>query len=89
MNKAQLIDFVADQGELPRAQAERAVNAVLAGIQQGVKDDTSCQLVGFGTFTLKNRKAREGRNPQTGETIPIPASKTVGFKPGAAFKNSL
>jgi len=89
MNKADLIEHVAAAVELPRSQAEKAVNAVLAGIQAGVKKDKTCQLVGFGTFRLKMLKSREVRNPQTGETMKTKPSKTVGFKPGVAFKTSL
>ena len=72
-----------------KAGAERAVNAVLTCVQKGVRKDKACQIVGFGTFTVKKRKARTGRNPQTGETIRIKASKTVGFKPSQRFKESV
>ncbi len=94
MNKAELIDHVAankDAGLESKAAAERAVNAVIDGIKAGVKKskDMKVQLVGFGSFSVKTRKARAGRNPQTGETIQIKASKTVGFTPGKAWKDEL
>ncbi len=90
MNKADLIDaIVSDKnaGFESKAAAERALNAVLDGIKSGIKKDNSVQLIGFGTFGVKSRSARNGRNPQTGEKIKIKASKTVGFKAGQALKD--
>jgi DNA-binding protein HU-beta len=89
MNKADLIDAVATDLELSKAAAERSVNTVLENIKKGVRKDKLVQIVGFGTFTLKQRKARTGRNPQTGEEIKIKASKSVSFRPGKQFKTSL
>ena len=92
MNKADLVDLVnKDRGVQfeSRAAAERAVNAVIDAIKKGVQKDRSVQLAGFGTFTVRSRKARIGRNPKTGAPIRIAASRTVGFKPGANFKGSL
>ncbi len=91
MNKAELITSVQKTlgVECSKAHAERSVNAVLASIQKGLKKDKVVQLVGFGTFAVKNRKARAGRNPQTGEPIKIPASRTVTFKVGAGLKGSI
>lgn len=91
MNKGQLIEATqANMGEdTTKAAAERAVNAVLTGLQDGVVKDGCVQLIGFGTFSVKERKARKGRNPQTGKEIDIPASKVIGFKPGKAFKDKL
>jgi DNA-binding protein HU-beta len=89
VNKADLIDAVASDLEISKAAAERAVNTVLENIKDGVKKDKLVQLVGFGTFTARQRKARTGRNPQTGEAIKIKASKSVGFKPGKQFKSAL
>ncbi len=86
MNKQDLVEAVAKELDTSKAQGERAVNAVLSGISKGVKKDKSVQLIGFGTFLVKIRKARKGRNPQTGETINIKASRTVGFKVGQKFK---
>jgi DNA-binding protein HU-beta len=88
MNKAELVEMI--QGDFEsKAKAERAVNSVIDAIKNGIKKDGKVQLVGFGTFTLKKRKARTGRNPQTGEEIKIKASKTVGFKPGKTMKDTL
>ncbi len=91
MNKAELIAAVQKQiGEdCSKAHAERTVNAVLDGIKGGLKTDKVVQLVGFGTFAVKDRKARTGRNPQTGEQIQIKASRTVTFKVGANLKESV
>jgi DNA-binding protein HU-beta len=89
MNKAAIIDMLMKDKEVrfeSKAQAERALNAVLGGIKKGLKKDKTVQLIGFGTFSVKHRKARKGRNPQTGAEIKIKASKTVGFKPGKDFK---
>jgi DNA-binding protein HU-beta len=86
MNKGELICCVAKECKLPKAQAERCCNSVLDNVKKGLKGDKNVTLIGFGTFTVKNRKARMGRNPQTGEAIKIKASRTVGFKAGEAFK---
>ena len=91
MNKQQLIEWIQKDGTVgeTKASAERALNAVLAGIQHGLKKDKSVSLVGFGSFTVRKRKARMGRNPQTGEAIKIKASKTVGFKAGKGLKDKV
>jgi len=89
MNKADLIERVAGELELTKAAAERSVSSVLDGIKQGIKKDKIVQLIGFGTFTIRQRKARTGRNPQTGETIRIKASKSVGFRAGKSFKDEI
>ena len=89
MNKQTLIESVAKELEISKAEGERAINAVLNSISQGLKKDKSVQLIGFGTFLVKTRKARKGRNPQTGEAIKIKASKTVGFKVGKKLKETL
>ena len=89
MNKQDLIDAILankEAGIESKAAAGRALDAVLDGIAAGLKKDGNVQLIGFGTFSVKARAARTGRNPQTGATIKIKASKTVGFKAGAALK---
>ncbi|MBR6943664.1 MAG: HU family DNA-binding protein [Fibrobacter sp.] len=89
MNKQDLIEAVLankEAGVESKAAAARAIDAVLDGIAAGLKKDGNVQLIGFGTFAVKSRAARTGRNPQTGATIKIKASKTVGFKAGAALK---
>ena len=91
MNKQDLIEAILankDAGLESKAAAGRAVDAVLDGIAAGIKKDGNVQLIGFGTFAVKSRAARTGRNPQTGATIKIKASKTVGFKAGAALKET-
>lgn len=89
MNKAELIDAVAEGAELSKSSAARAVDALVEAITAALKNDESVTLVGFGTFTVRSRAAREGRNPRTGETIEIKASRTPGFKPGKALKDAL
>ena len=89
MNKAELVEEILkskDAGFESKAAAERALSAVLGAIECGIKNDGAVQLIGFGTFSVKKRAARKGRNPQTGASIQIKASKTVGFKAGAALK---
>ena len=90
MNKAQLIETVLDVGEFPsKASAERATNAVIVSLTRGLKKDGSVQLVGFGSFAVTKRKARIGRNPQTGAEIKIKASKSVKFRAGKALKDAV
>lgn len=81
MNKAGLAEYVARETGSSKASAEEVINAVMDGIRTGLEKDKSVQLVGFGTFNVRHRKARSGRNPQTGEAIEIKASDTVGFRP--------
>jgi len=91
MNKGQIVEAV--QGALgdgaSKKDAEEAVAAVLGAIADGVRSDGTVQLIGFGTFVVRERAARMGRNPKTGEAMQINASKSVGFKPSAALKGSL
>ena len=90
MNKGELVEEVYKVGEYEtKAAAERAVNAVMEGIQAGLAKDEKVQLIGFGSFTVKQRKARMGRNPQTGAKIRIPASRAVSFRPGKDLKEAV
>ena len=89
MNKADLIDSVADSTDMSKAEAGRALDAVLDGISGALSGGDQVALVGFGTFLVRERAARMGRNPATGETIQIAASKGVGFKAGKSLKDSL
>ena len=89
MNKGDLVEAVAKDLKDTKAAADRAVNAVLSNIKKGLKKDKKVQLVGFGTFDVRKRKARKGRNPRTGATITIKARKTVGFKAGQGLKDSV
>lgn len=90
MNKAELVEAVQKQlgSEATKKCAEKAVAAVLKAIQAGTKADSKVQILGFGTFAVKERAAREGRNPKTGEKMSIPASKVVTFKPASSLKES-
>ncbi len=89
MNKGDLIEAVAGRAGLSRADATKAVDAVLDSIQDTLAAGGSVSLVGFGTFTVKARAARAGRNPRTGETIQIPASNVPGFKAGKGLKDAV
>jgi DNA-binding protein HU-beta len=89
MNKAQLVEVVAGAVDLSGAKAQAVVNAVLDGIRDGLKKDGSVSLVNFGTFEVRRRKPRSGRNPRTGESITIKASKSVGFRAGRALKDAV
>lgn len=90
MNKAELIEVVADAVDgLSKADATRAVDAVLNGINEALQKGDQITLVGFGTFKVKHRAARTGRNPRTGESMEISASNSVGFKAGKALKDAL
>lgn len=89
MNKAELIDAVASEADLSRADATRATDAVLDTITGALSKGDQVTLVGFGTFSVRERAARTGRNPQTGEAIQIKASKSPGFKAGKAFKDAV
>lgn len=88
MNKADLIEHLADKVQLTKKDATMAVDCVLDAIKRGTKKG-NVTLAGFGSFTVAARKARVGRNPQTGEEIKIKASKTVRFRPGKAYKSIL
>ena len=89
MNKTQLIDVVATKADLKKKDAEAAVNAITEAIAEALKAGDKVQLVGFGTFEVKERAAREGRNPKTGETLTIAASKHPTFSAGKALKDSV
>jgi len=89
MNKAELIDAVATQAGLQKAEATKAVDAVFESIAGALKAGDQVSLLGFGTFVVKTRAARSGRNPRTGETIEIPASKAPVFKAGKALKDAV
>ncbi len=89
MNKGELIEAVAASENMSKAAAESCINAVLDAVKKGVAKDEKVQIAGFGTFSIRTRKARKGRNPRTGEEIMIKASKTVGFKAGKALREAL
>ena len=89
MNKGELIDAVSGRTGLGKAEATRAVDAVLEAIESALKSGDNVALVGFGTFAVKSRAARSGRNPRTGEMIEIAASRTPTFKAGKALKDAV
>jgi len=89
MNKSELIAAIAEKSELTKKDAEKALNAVISSIEEALKKGDKVQLVGFGTFEVKQRAARKGRNPQTKEEIVIPASKVPVFKVGKALKDAV
>ena len=89
MNKTQLIEAIAESANLKKKDAEAALNAATAAIAEALKNGEKVQLIGFGTFEVRERGARTGRNPKTGETIKIAASKSPKFKAGKALKDSL
>lgn len=89
MNKSELIDTIAESADLSKASATRALDAVLDGIVDALKEGEPVVLVGFGTFSVKDRAARTGRNPQTGAKIEIAAARIPGFKAGKALKEAV
>ena len=89
MNKAQLVAAIADKAGLTKKDAETAINAVFGAIGDALAKGDSVQLIGFGTFGVKERAAREGRNPRTGETVKIKASKVPTFKAGKGLKDKV
>ena len=89
MTKAELIESIASKVDLPRATAERAVNTLFDDVVQALKQGDKVNISGFGAFSVSSRNARTGRNPKTGETIEIAASRAVKFKAGKTLKDSL
>lgn len=89
MNKSELVDAIALSADIPKAKAARALDAMTQSIGDALKEGDQVALVGFGTFSVKDRAARTGRNPQTGETIQIKASKAPSFKAGKALKDAV
>lgn len=89
MNKAELIDAVASNANLTKSDAGDAVDAVFDSISKALSDGTSVSLVGFGTFSVSDRAARSGRNPRTGETIHIAATRVPKFKAGKGLKDAV
>ena len=89
MTKVELVAAVAEKAELSKKDAEKALNAFMSSVEDALKKDDKVQLVGFGTFEVKTRAERKGRNPQTKQEITIPASKAPAFKAGKAFKDAL
>jgi len=89
MNKAELIANVAGSAGLSKKDAEKAINSFIENVEEALKKGEKVQLVGFGTFEVRERAARKGRNPQTNQEITIPASKVPAFKVGKALKDAI
>lgn len=89
MNKAELIDRIAESSDISKPAASRALDATLEAITDSLKNAESVSLIGFGTFLVRDRAARSGRNPSTGAAIEIAAAKVPAFKPGKALKDAL
>ncbi len=89
MNKSELVDAVSNAAELSKSDAARAVDGVIGAITQALKSSDQVTVVGFGTFLVRHREARAGRNPRTGETIQIKASNVPAFKAGKALKDAV
>lgn len=89
MNKTELVAAMAEQADMTKKDAEKALTAFTEVVAKELKKGEKIQLVGFGTFEVYERAAREGRNPQTGETMKIAASKSPKFKPGKALKDEV
>ncbi|MBE7093053.1 MAG: HU family DNA-binding protein [Clostridiales bacterium] len=87
MNKTELVALMAEEAGLSKKDAEKALNAFIGSVQNTVKAGDKVSLIGFGTFEVRERAAREGKNPQTGEKIKIAACKVPAFKAGKAFKD--
>ena len=89
MSKAELVEKMAKDANISKAAAGKALNSFVSNVTKALKKGGKVTLVGFGTFSVAKRKARKGRNPQTGEEIKIKARKVAKFKPGATLKNSI
>jgi DNA-binding protein HU-beta len=89
MNKSELIDALADASDLSKADAARALSGFIDSVTAALKKGDTVSLIGFGTFSVKDRAARQGRNPQTGETIQIKAAKIPSFKAGKGLKDAI
>jgi DNA-binding protein HU-beta len=89
LNKTELVSSVAEKAEITKKEAEKVVGAVFASVEEALAKGDKVQLVGFGTFEVKQRAARIGRNPKTGEEINIPATKVPSFKPGKSLKENV
>ncbi|KHT19785.1 nucleoid-associated protein HU-beta [Pectobacterium brasiliense] len=89
MNKSQLIDKIAADADISKAAAGRVLDAIIGSVTESLKEGGDVALVGFGTFSVRERAARTGRNPQTGKEISIPAAKVPGFRAGKTLKDAV
>lgn len=89
MNKSELIDAIACKADIPKTTAGKVLDAFVESVTEALRNDDQVVLIGFGSFSLRKREARAGRNPRTGETIQIAASNLPTFKPGKALKDAV
>ncbi len=89
MTKAELIAQISEKNDIPKKDAEKALTAVISAITDALVSGEKVQLVGFGTFEVRDRKEKESKNPRTGETITVPAKKAPAFKAGKALKDAV
>ncbi len=89
MNKSELVDAIASGADISKASAGRALDSMVDAVTESLRKGDPVALVGFGTFSVKDRAARQGRNPQTGATIQIPAARVPGFKAGKGLKDAV
>ena len=89
MTKTDLVNYIAEETGLTKADATRALDAMMSGVIKGLKDDSKVALTGFLTFTAKKKDAKTGRNPKTGEPVKIPARVAVTIKAGSKLKDAL
>ncbi len=89
MNKSELVQAVAETASISKADAGKAVDGMLDAVTQALSEDDTVTLIGFGTFSVRERPARTGRNPRTGDPIDIKAAKVPNFKPGKALKDAV
>lgn len=89
VNKTELVEYIAEQADISKAAAARALEALIGGVKKTLKKGGSVSIVGFGTFAVTKRAARSGRNPRTGDTIKIKAAKVPKFRPGKGLKDAL
>jgi DNA-binding protein HU-beta len=89
LNKSELIEKISEKAQISRGAANTALDATIAAVTEALKNGETVSLVGFGTFEVRARAARQGRNPKTGETINIDAAKNPAFKPGKALKDAV
>lgn len=89
INKAELVNEIAEKTDISKKDSKVILEAILSSIQDNLVNGNKIQLIGFGTFEVRDRAARKGRNPQTGKEITIPATKNPAFKPGKALKDSV
>ncbi len=89
MSKSDLVSFIAEEAGLTKADATRALEAMIKGVETGLKKEKKVTVTGFATFTAKKKEASTGRNPRTGETVKIPARVAVTIKPGSKLKEAL